>query len=227
MANATRKPKKTEAETTQAGLKAHNLAVTHKAVLEPRLAPGVVDGLAADLTQIGIVVPGAVQTRTVARTAKVSQDVALAQGYALVSAIRAAVVRAKAAADVRKAYGVGAKVNALVVKDVKASIATIVARAEANPSEARSLGILQKDIDALKADNDAITAADEDQEKKRATAPQSTKARNQTLVRIIEATDRIAGAGILEFAKDEAIRAEFQALIGAGLPNKKPKKKES
>lgn len=224
MANPVTKPRNDETQVTQAALKALELATKHKTALDERLPAGLIDGLGTNLTALGVVIPGAKQAKTVAKAATVTQAEALTKGYASVTALRTLIKSSKASADVRKAYGVGSKVNPEVVKDVTASLKVIIDRAEANPTEAREFGILQRDIDALKANHTTITAADTTQEKQRAAAPQSTKARNLALRQVIDATERIAGAGIAEFAQDKATRAEFEALIGAGLPNKKPKK---
>jgi hypothetical protein len=133
------------------------------------------------------------------------------------------VARSGASADVRKAYGVGVKVSPKVVKDVKAAVAMIVDRATEKADEAKSLGILPKDVAALNTAKAAIQDADSDQEKKRASAPLSTKARNETGRRILAAVDRIIGAGVIEFAQSPTERAQFEALIGKGNPTAKGK----
>ncbi len=91
-------------------------------------------------------VPGALVTRSAAKTATRSQNEALAQGHALVTAIRMSVLRRGAAADVRAAYGVGLKTSPTVVKQVAAGITLILERAAGKPGEAAELGILQKDL---------------------------------------------------------------------------------
>ena len=59
----------------------------------------------------------------------------------------------------------------------------------------------------------AVDASDQAQEKARAAAPLSTKARNIILRRILDAVDSIAGAGIIAFANSPTERASFEALI--------------
>lgn len=217
-------PRKDFSAIVQVGLKAHNLAGAHQAALEPRLPSGLLDGLAADLTKLGGDVPGAQATRAEARAATASQDEALAQGYALVTAIRTAVQRSGASKDVRVAYGVGVKTSARVVKQVKAAILQIVERANSHPAEASALGILSKDVTALEDDLATITSADDSQEQRRAGAPQSTKERNRTANRILGAVDRVVAAGVVEFAKAPETRAEFEALVaGSGGGTKKAK----
>jgi hypothetical protein len=195
MANATKDvhPKRDFSAVTQRGRKALDLASAHQAAIEPRLPAGTLDGLAADLQKLGAVVPGALVTRSAAKTATRSQNEALAQGYALVTAIRMSVQRHGAAADVRAAYGVGMKTNPTVVKQVAAGITLILERAAAKPGEAAELGILQKDLLALGEDLKAITVADGEQEQARAGAPGATKERNRTANRILGAVDVIAG----------------------------------
>lgn len=206
-------PKKEFAGILQTGISALNLATAHERALGARLPSGLLVDFAADLQKLGADVPGAEATREAARAATATQDETLAQGYALVTAIRAAVLRNGAGKDVRKSYGVGAKTSAKVVKSVKAAISSIVDRATTHPEEAAGLGILPKDVAALQEDLAAIVAADEKQDEQRADAPHSTKERNRTANRVLEAVDRIVSAGVLEFAKDAEKRAEFEALV--------------
>lgn len=218
MANAKKDghPKKDFNAVTQTGLKALALAEKHHDALVPRLPAGMVDRLTADLSKLGADVPGALVTRSTAKTATVSQNEALAAGYSLVTGIRTAVQRRGAAAEVRKGYGVGAKINPKVVKQVAAAIRVILERAAAMPGEAAGLGILQKDLGALGDDLAAILSADGAQEEKRAGAPTATKERNRTANRILEAVDVIVSAGVLEFAKDGEVRGAFEALVSGG-----------
>lgn len=206
---------------TQLGLKALALATEHTDALRPRLPAGLIEGLGMDLQRLGAAVPGAKTTHAVAKAATVSQEVVLAQGHALVTAIRALVQKAGAEKDVRKAFGVGVTTNIKVVKHVRSAIAQIVERATKFPAEACALGILPKDIEALRGHEAAITAADDAQELSRAGAPQSTKDRNRAANRIVEASHRIAAAGALEYANEPAVRAQFEALnSGSGRPKK-------
>jgi hypothetical protein len=201
------------------GLKAENLALLHEAALTPRLPPSLLASLIADLDLLGAVVPGARQIRQEAKVATADQDAALRAGYARVKAVRAAVKKADAPTEVRKAYGVGQLVQPTVVRDVKAVLQQILDRATANPEEASSFGILAEDLDAMTAAHQAISEADKAQEQKRASAPLSTQERNRTANRILAAVARIAGAGGLEFADTPDVAAAFTALKPA--PRKK------
>ncbi len=153
------------------------LAKQHQALLETRLQAGTLDELTADLLKLGVDVPGALVIRSSVKTATKSQNEALSQGYSLVTVMQ----RRGATAEVRAAYGVGAKTSAKVVKQVVAAITLILERA----AEAEGLGILQKDLVALGEDRAAISSADGVQEEKRARAPGATKERNRTANRIL------------------------------------------
>lgn len=59
---------------------------------------------------------------------------------------------------------------------------------------------------------DAVQTANSSQEKRRASAPVTTKERNQAARRIRAAVARIAGAGLIEFAQSPK-RADFEALL--------------
>jgi len=205
-------PSKSFNSIQQLGLKALNLAHTHAAALGPRLPEGLVEGLSDDLEKLGAVVPGAKLARSEAIAATSAQNTTLEGGHTRMRQIRAAIRRAKAPADVKRAYGIGQKVNKTSVRDVKVAIQQILARAQANPAEATSLGILPKDLDGLTQSLTAIVEADALQEEKRAHAPLTTQERNRSANRILAAVARIEGAGRMEFASDAANRGNFEAL---------------
>jgi hypothetical protein len=217
-------PNQAFADVTQLGHKAANLALLHAAALAPRLPPTTVSTLVDDLDLLGTVVPGAKQVRHEAKVATADQDAALRAGYARVKAVRSAVKKARATDEVKKAYGVGQRVNPALVRDVKSVLKLILDQAAESPAEAASLGIVQKDLDAMTAAHKAITEADKAQEQKRAKAPLGTQERNRTANRILEAVARIAGAGGLEFADDPKVLAEFAALKPASKKKAAAKK---
>jgi len=208
----TKHPKRAFTGITQLGLTAFNLATLHKALLDPRLPVGTVDGLGEDLVTLGVIVPGTKQAHDEARVATGEQDQAARKGYAKIRSIRAAVRKVNAPIDVQSAYGVGAAINPRITRDVKAGLQQIVDRATAKPAEAAALGILQKDVDAMKAARQTLMNADTTQETKRAMVPLSTQERNRTANRILLAVGRIAAAGGIEFADAPATLKSFAAL---------------
>jgi hypothetical protein len=197
----------------QRGLKAQEHYNTYKTQLDPRLDPKVIPTLATDVVDLGTVVPAAKTARAGSKQATSAQNTALETAYNSVTAVRTAVGRKQPPKDVSEAYTVGMKMHRLTVKDVKSALTTIIARATAQPVEAASFGILATDLVVYQAQIAALDAADQAQEKARATAPTSTKARNVVLRRISDAVDSIAGAGILAFANSPTERALFEALI--------------
>lgn len=208
----TKYPKRAFTSITQLGLTAFNLATLHKALLDPRLPVGTVAGLAEDLDTLGVVVPAAKQVHDEAQVATGEQDQVALKGYARIRSVRAAVRKVNAPIDVQSAYGVGAAINPRIARDVKAGLQQIVDRATAKPAEAAALGILQKDVDAMKAVRQALMDADKTQEQKRAKAPLSTQERNRTANRILLAVGRISAAGGIEFADAPTTLASFEAL---------------
>ncbi len=217
-------PKQAFSEVIQLGHKASNLALLHAAALAPRLPPTTVSTLLIDLDLLGAAIPGTRQAHHEAKVATADQDAALRAGHARVSAVRAAVKKARAADEVKKAYGVGQNVNPALVRDVKSALQLILDRAAADPAEAASLGIVQKDLDAMTTAHQAVTAADKIQEHKRSKAPLGTQDRNRTANRIVAAVARIGGAGGLEFADDPKVLAEFTALKPASKKKSAAKK---
>lgn len=220
------RPHKDFSHIAQNGLRALSLAKTYKNEIEPRLPSGCVAQLESDLTSLGVVVPAAQTAKHVQVASTSTQHEALAQGYALVQAIRKAVVRRNASADVKKAYGVGRKMSPKVVKDVVSAIGLIVSEAGKDVAAAGALGILPSDITLLQEAAVAITKADKVQEQSRNDSPMTTKLRNTTGRNVMAAVDTIVAAGLIQFALNPAIRAEFEALIGKGNANRGAKKEE-
>lgn len=194
---------------TSAGTTAYNLAVLHKAELDPRLPSGTVANLAADLTTLGANPTPAPSTPAAPPPPPLAQ--ALAAAVTLMTAIHAAVAGAKPKSDVRKAYGASSKTPAKEAKVVVADGQKIVTRAQANPTEALSLGILPSDVAALSQALADLSAA-ETAAMGGAAAGSTGKERRAAETRMHEAVARIGGAGVLAFATNAAVRADFAAL---------------
>jgi hypothetical protein len=193
-----------------AGTRAYHLAMAHDGVLTPRLPTGLLAALAADLGLLGAD-PRA--TETPDAPAPPSLADALTAATTLITAIHAAVLGASPKPEVRKAYGAKAKGGSLEAKDVLAVGDKILSRAQTNPTEALSLGILPADLEELTLALAAVRTAEAAARAVQAGAP-SAKERRAAEARVKEAVARIAGAGALAFAKDSARRAEFAALVG-------------
>lgn len=212
MAAKTRKPNKSFTDLTQAGEKAHLLALKYRAEVEPRLDPGVIDGLRADLDGLAGEVSNTKAAKSSAKASTAAQDTRLADAHSVLSAIRNAVRKGTNAADVRRAYGLGTKLNAGVVSSVLASGKVAIARARKEPTEARALGILDADLNELEALLAAADAADKSQEKTLAASPATTAQRNAMAQRVADAVTSISAKGVLAFARNEQVREQFDAL---------------
>lgn len=197
---------------TSVGEQAYALAIEHRAQLDPRLPPGTIDGLGADLRTLG-----ASSTPQPAASAEPSPQAptlaeALAVAANLVTAIHATVLGAKAKPAVRKAYGAASKAVDTDVKRVLAAAEKIAAQATGNPSEALALGILPADITALRAAESDLAAAEAAAHGNGGQAGATKKEKSTAATRMLDATARIAGAGALAFAQNAAVRAQFAAL---------------
>lgn len=224
MAAKTNKPNKSFPELTQAGEKAYQLAVKYRAEVEPRVGPVLIDGLRTDLDGLKTKVSGTKATRTTSKSATANQDSKLETAHAVLSAIRNAVKKSDAPADVRSAYGLSTKLNANVVTSVVAAGKVAIVRARKDPAEARSLGIVDADINTLETLLAAAETADKEQEKTLAAAPLSTAERNAAAKRIDSAIRHISAKGVLAFALDPDVRAQFDALDdGPALKRPAPK----
>jgi hypothetical protein len=197
---------------TQVGLKALGLAQAHQTELDPRLPADLLPGLVADLTALGVVVPAAAQARAQVKVATQMRGAAVGRAIDCVGAVRRAVRDAGAPPEVRRAYGVGMSLDKRRPNAIKTAVGLIVDRLDEHPEDAAAFGIVQSDIDTVKALHAGVEAASTAQAQKRASAPQTTKERNRTANRILAAVRRIRGAGVLAFAQNQAVRGEFAAL---------------
>jgi hypothetical protein len=197
---------------TTAGTKAFALATTYKSELDPRLPAGIVESLAADLTTLGAS-PLSTNEAPVQTPAPPSLADAMTAVTTLLSALHDAVRGAGAKAEVRKLYGVSSKALSHEGKALIAGGEKMVTQAQADPTQALSLGILPADVVTLVQALADLRAAEA---LARGTSGQGAgttgKERRAAERRMREAVARISGAGVLAFATNATVRAEFAAL---------------
>lgn len=224
MSAATTKPKKAKGDTrprqdfsviVQAGIKAQNLATTHATALGDRLSAAFLAAYAADLAALPDKVPAVITTHDGSVQLTAAQVTALEEAYNLVRGIKETVKSQTGDKDVLLAYGVGTRVNKLLVKEVTASVNKILARIKAEAAEAASFDLTASDTTALQGALAAIQKADQAQEAGRAAAPQSTAARNACARRVLAGIRKIAGAGMRTFNTDATLYANFAGLISS------------
>lgn len=162
----------------------HPLAVKHRAVLEPRLAAGFIDGLKADANTVRAASDTAADSRGTRRGATISQNDAMASGAGLIVRIRALVRTGQPnAKQLWRDVGVGVKPNGSVGR-VTAGLRQLLNAATRFPAELRAAGVLQTDLDQAQAALDALVAADSSQEQKKLTAKQATQILTAARVRL-------------------------------------------
>jgi len=193
---------------TSLGQKAYALALAHRADLDPRLPSGTIDTLGADLTTLGA---GPAAAPPPAATPTPSLPDAVAKAESLVSAVHTAVLESKAKPAVRKAYGASSKSAGVDAKRVLAAAQKIITAASADASGALALGILPADVTALGQAEQVLQAALAAAGPSGKTGPSATLKR-AAATRMHAAIARIAGAGVLAFAQNASIRADFEAL---------------
>jgi hypothetical protein len=197
----------------QRALEAQGLAAKHRAEIGDRLTDVFLLGFGNDITALTAAVPTVIKTKDGKIQLTAAQTVALEEGYKLVKGIRTTVKSHTSDKDVLLAYGIGAKVSKLLVKEVTAAIQKVIDRVAGDAVEAASFDIVQADVDALKAALKAIQDADKEQEEGRAKAPLVTKDRNAIAHRLLDGIKKIAGTGMRTFPKDPTVYASFEALV--------------
>ncbi len=198
---------------------AHELATRHGIV--DRLPEGMLDALVVDIEALETSLPKVAEARRKARAATVHQRQSLEQGMSLARGLRTVVRKASKSAAVRKRYAVGAICNGTVITQVVSVLEQIVNRAEAEPAEAKELGIVAEDLVNLHAMLDAIRAADKEQRVLCTESIKATEDRTLAARRTQDAIGRIAAAGLARFATSEVAEA-FKALTTALSRPRKP-----
>jgi hypothetical protein len=207
------KPRKDFSAIIQLGLKGQSLATQYEAQIGTRLSAAFLTSFAADLAALPTVVPAVLITKGGSVQLTAAQTAALDQGYHLLKGLKTTVKSQNPDKDVLLAYGVGTRVNRLIVKEVLSGLQTIQNRITAEPAEAQSFDITAADSTAITNAVATINKADKSQEAGRAAAPQATKQRNATARRVLAGVKKIAGAGMRTFVGDTTTYANFEALI--------------
>jgi hypothetical protein len=204
---------KTE-ETIRCGRAVYELAVAHRADLEPRVGAATIDGLATDVDELRNTAAGALSSRADRKASTLAQNDALVSGAAVVSAIRAAIRQSHAENRTLQAdFGVGMPVYARSVPSVVGSLRMILDAYEQNPDAARAAGILEPDVERAREALSALSAADYTQEGRKLSAKQATARRRATQLRVQAGIARLVGAAHVAFMDLPELVAQFTALI--------------
>jgi hypothetical protein len=208
------KPKWREDETIRRGENTLHLAETHKAVLEPRLAAGTVDGLRTDLGLLSASGSDrkAGKTEQKGRTGK-KRDAA-EDGRDWVMTVRDMAQRTVGVSNGElKALGVGERVNVGSAKTVNAAIQACLRAFEKNPELPRTIGLIEQDVTEAKDILVELNFAGKDQNDVVLKNKDKTFDRNAVQMRIEAAVDMISARGQMAFRNDRDVRDRFEALV--------------
>jgi hypothetical protein len=140
----------------------------------------------------------------------------------LAVAIRGAVNRVfPSRKDIHREMGVGAVDPSASVVDALAAVDAVLSAASNSPTEVAAAGVLERDLDALRAARAALRTTEGSQEGAKGSKKAGTAARDDILQDLVRRVDRILAAAELELVDEEAILAEFRGPI----PTKTRKKK--
>ena len=181
--------------------------------LERRLGPGTLDGLKEDLDALAQAGDQTAAKITELKGYTGTQDEMLRRSATWAAAIREALKRGAAPADVLKAAGVGGTFKEGKVDSTLASLSTIIDAYGRFPDAFRAAGVLPEDVDAGRRYVVSLTEADLVQERAKAKKLGTTREHNALRRRIETAVDRIRGAGILHFHDTPNTAARFAALV--------------
>jgi len=205
------------------GREALSLVKEFRAVIEPRLPAGLIEGLENDLGGFDDKRANASNARGTLKLATRLQDEAVAHAVEFLSAARSSVMRAKASPVQREAFGTKRAYNVNNVGSVVAALDAFVNGAEKFPEFTRTAGVLPADLELARSLRAALVSADQSQEAQKSKRKEPTAERNAAQLRIEDAIDAIINAGRLAFMTKPEIASRFRALVPAS-PAKSPKK---
>jgi hypothetical protein len=212
-------------ETVLAGTKAVKVLGTHGKELLPRLPAGTTEGLRTDLGIVTSAQASATPTFPKAASGRPSDEHSVTKdGADLLSRLRNALVGcSQAAPRVLRAAGVGIQVSPGKINSVAASLTAMLDASKTYPAAFRAAGILETDLGVATEILKSVLQAEETPPGVEATVVDLTAQKDAAQLRIEHAVTTIAAAGQLQFRKDPATRALFEALTP--VPKAKPEAK--
>ena len=189
------------------------MSLPDRSRLDPRLKPGVFDGLVADSALLLEQAAGAGSARQTRRAATKVQANAAELLIALIMAMRSTMKRNRLDDAILTLAGVGKKMNATVVKSVVEAAEDMAKACARHPDQVRGAGLLPADVERLAALRAQLTTVDLAQEETKVTAKELTAARNAAHKRVKDAIAAIVGAAELAFVDDPAHVSEYRALV--------------
>lgn len=208
------RPKWPIARLADIGNAALALAVEFRAELEPRLDPGLIDHLRANLVAFDGSRSDATNAPAALKVATRTQDAAAKAGYELVAGVRRAIARAPGVSKAdHKAFGVGEKIRIGSVPQVLAGLDAIVRSTTERPAIARAAGILPADIEGARAIRLRLAGADGVQATIKETKKSSIASRNALASSISSDVDAVLAAASVAFYARPEVGARFGALV--------------
>ena len=208
-------------ETVRVGTMALAMATQSRGDLEPRLQPGVIEHLAAYLTQVRAGSGAAATSGLGVAAATADKHVSLEDGVSLVHSIRETVKTNLAGNKVVvKAFGVGTRSATSSTASVVKALKAIVQAAVDYPNEAKLAGVLPADLDEAKAAIVALDAKTTAQTAKQLTTKQLAAAELETQLLIEDSIEKVAAAAGLVYRKEPRKLQPFLDLLPSHSSNK-------
>jgi hypothetical protein len=196
------------------GKEALQLALEHRADIEPRLDAGELDALQSGLPQLE-----AMETGRPAKVVEVkgltgSQEDIAEKGHAWVAAIRKAVKNRAEGSGLARAVGVGLTAKASRAKSVSTAIEAVLTAAKERPAELSACGILDSDLARGQAILAAIQGARFIKDDGMGQKKDMTDIKNRTQRAVEKAIIDISVSGNIQYQdSDPALAQRFLDLI--------------
>ena len=190
------------------------LTAEFRSDLEPRLAAGLIDHLAANVAAFDGKRAQASNAPVALKAATRTQDAASSAGFALVSGVRRSLARLPSATKAdKKAFGVGEPLRKGSVPQVLAGLDALLAAAADRTAVARAAGLLPADLDGARALRVQLAGADTTQSTLKVTKSSATAARNVLAAEIAADVDAVLAAASIAFHARPDVAARFDAVV--------------
>jgi hypothetical protein len=189
------------------------LVVKDRTKIEPRVEPGTIDGMIADLVVFQDEAVGATVLRQAKRSATRSVGNAAQILADTVQAVRNAGRLKKLDAEVLSMLGVGRKLDPRSVKSVLDGADMVAMTYTRHPDQLRRAGVLPADIERISALRTRLTTDDMAQEAQKTTSKEKTAARNAAHKRVQAAIASIVAAAELAFVDNPERLAMYRAVL--------------
>lgn len=189
----------------------------YRAELEPRLAPGLIDALVANLGTLDDARTGASNSKTSRKAATWDKRQAITRAARLAMTLRKAVCATfPTKHPARARFGIRTPIDVRSMISVGRALSTLLDGMEQEPETARAAGILPGDVAAIEAAHNALVAAGTRREVQHIDTKLLVLDRNALQREVEAAMTRLNAVANIAFVDRPEVLARFRAAMPVG-----------